>query len=103
MYSYILVERVPYEGTWILGVVFSLEEANNYYDNKVKRYQEPQKMSDEDLIQRALTDNWEIDYIHHYVEVYNGLQKISIFKFNTKTRMLEEQEKSYNVNISTDT
>lgn len=33
-------------------------------------------MSDEDLIQRALTDNWELDYFHHYVEVYNGTQKL---------------------------
>jgi hypothetical protein len=100
MYSYILVDRIPAftsvekSSTWINGVVNSLEEAQIYYDNKVKLYQEPQKMSNEDLIQRALTDNWELDYIHHYVEVYDGTQKISIFKFNTKNRRLEEQEKS---------
>lgn len=90
MYSYLLVDRIPYEGTWIIGVVNSLEEANNYFDNNVKSYQEPQKMSSEELVQRALTDNWGIDYIHHYVEVYDGLKKISTFKFNVKTRTLEE-------------
>ncbi len=86
MYSYILIDRVDYEPSGLLGVVNSLEEATVYFDNKVKHYQEPQKMSDEELVQRALMDNWEIDYFKHYVEVYNGTQKICTFKFNVKTR-----------------
>lgn len=68
MYSYILIDVIPYDGTWINGVVNSLEEATVYFDNKVKR---------------------ESDYFDHYVEVYDGTQKISIFKFNVKTRTLE--------------
>lgn len=96
MYSYILINRVDYELSGLIGVVNSLEEATVYFDNKVKHYQKPKKMSDEELVQRALIDNWEIDYIHHYVEVYDGTQKICTFKFNDKTRTLEKQEKKNN-------
>lgn len=93
MYSYILIDKIQYEGTWIIGVVYSLEEATVYFDNNIKYYKEPQKMSDEELIHHALIDNWEVDYCDHYVEVYDSCKQISTFKFNVKTRILEEQHK----------
>lgn len=93
MYSYILINRVDYQPSSLLGVVDSLEEAIVYFDNKVKHYQEqPRKMSDEELIQRALMDNWELEYYNYYVEVYDGTQKICVYKFNVTTRTLEKQE-----------
>ena len=91
-YSYILITRDNFEPSGIVtGIVNNLDEAQEYYDKNVKKYQEPKRMSNEELVQRALLDNWEIDYFENYVEVWNGTQKINTFKFNTKTRILEEK------------
>jgi hypothetical protein len=46
-YSYVLLYTLPYEGCWIKGVVQSLDEALDYYKNKVTN-----------------------DYFDYWVEVY---------------------------------
>lgn len=88
-YSYILVDTIPYEGSWIRGVVKNLSDALEYYDKNVKKHQEPNSMSNNELIERALMDNWEIDY---YVEVWDNTQPICTFRFNTKMRTLEKEK-----------
>ena len=73
-YSFILTNSINYEGTWVLGVVSSLNEAKMYFEEKLK-------------------DKRDVfNCIEYNVKVFNGTQKICTFRFNTKTRLLEKQE-----------
>lgn len=90
MYSYILLSSIVYEGTWTLGVVNSLDEANNYFVKNVKKKNLSEtKMSSEELVQRALDDEWD-DYIKYYVEVWDNTQRICSYKYNSTTSLLEK-------------
>lgn len=89
METYILIITLPYEGPWIKGVAHSLDEASEYFSNKIqaKRTQE--------LVLRALADNWEEDYFSYWAEKWRGTQRICTYKYNTKTKTLVKQPKRF--------
>jgi hypothetical protein len=80
---------------WIHGVVKSLDEGLDFFLDKTLKTEplSETKMSTEELINRALWDNWEDDYWSYWVEVWNGTQRVCIYKFNTK--MLDKQNQSF--------
>jgi hypothetical protein len=92
--SYLLLSTLPYEGPWINGIVKNLDEALQYFLDKTSRIQKlsEKKMSNEELIQRALDDNWNDDYFSYWVQVWDGTKKISTYKFNTLTKALDKQK-----------
>lgn len=92
MYSYILLSSLPYEGPWILGIVNSLEEASEYFLKKLKKETYPTKKSPEELVQRALDDNWEDSYFSYWVAVWDKTQRICTYKYNVRTNLLEKQK-----------
>ena len=92
MYTYILLSHIDYESTWVLGVFNTLDEANDYLKSIKKKQLKDVKMSDAELIQRALDDEWD-DYMKYYVEVWDGIQWICTFKYNTKTGLLDKEPK----------
>ena len=55
MYSYLLLLSMEYEGPWIRGIVSSLKEALEYFDEEVKQ---------------------DDDSFYYEVEVWDGLQRI---------------------------
>ena len=72
-FSYLLLDTLPYEGPWIRGVVHTLDEALEYFVDNVKtKSLSEQKVSEQELVQRALDDNWEDDYFSHWVEKWCG-------------------------------
>lgn len=87
-YSYILISNILYEGTWVEGVVQSLDEALSYFSKTVK----PNKLKDNSS-EELVTDNWEDEYCTYWVQKWQGTRKISTYKYNTKTGLLEEQPK----------
>jgi hypothetical protein len=92
-YSYILLSSMPYESTWVLGVVNSLDQALSYFNETVKqRKLSDIKMSDQELVQRALDDNWG-DYFDYWVEVWDNMQRVCTYKYNTKTNELNKYKK----------
>lgn len=92
MYSYVLLGRVDYESTWVLGVFGDADNANDYLKSIKKKQLKDVKMSDAELIQRALHDEWD-DYMKYYVEVWDGTQRIRTFKYNSKTGLLDKEPK----------
>lgn len=92
MYSYILLSHIDYESTWVLGVFDSVDTANDYLKSIKKKQLKDVKMSDAELIKRALHDEWD-DYIKYYVEVWDKTQRIHTFKYNTKTGLLDKEPK----------
>jgi len=92
--SYILLSTIAYEGMWILGTAKNLDEALEFFLDttlKTKPLAET-KISDEEMINRALCDNWQDDYMSYWVEVWNGTQRVFTYKFNTLTKMLDKQK-----------
>jgi hypothetical protein len=92
--SYILLSTMAYEGMWIHGVVKSLDEGLDFFLDKILKTKplSETKMSSEELVNRALCDNWQDDYWTYWVEVWNGTQRVCIYKFNTLTKMLDKQK-----------
>lgn len=92
MYSYVLLSSIDYESTWVLGVFSDVDSANDYLKTIKKKQLKDVKMSDAELIRRALDDEWD-DYMKYYVEVWNNSQRIHTFKYNTKTGLLDKEPK----------
>lgn len=91
MYSYILLSTLPNEGMWISGVVHSLDEALDYFKTKKTKRMNLFNSREEELVQRALDDNWgSEDYdFSYWVEVWDKTKKICTYKYNTKTQLLD--------------
>ena len=87
MATYILITSLPYEGLWIHGIVQTLVEASEYFSNMIKAQRS------QELVQRALDDNWEDDYFSYWVEKWRGTQRLCTYKYNTKTKLLVKQPK----------
>lgn len=71
--SYILIFTMPYDGTWIEGVVKNLDEALEFFINKTSK-----------------TRNDNDDYFSYWVEVWDGTKKICKYKFNMSTKVLDK-------------
>jgi hypothetical protein len=80
--SYVLLCETQYEGKKILGIVYSLDEALRYFQNKTLESKHLVKNTIE-LVQRVLDDNWDEDT--YLLQVWNGTLKISTYKFNKLT------------------
>lgn len=76
-YTCILIERVPYSYSHIIGVMNDLDAAREYFNKNVKQRSEETKQ--------------ELDYFENFVEVFSGMQKMCTFKFSTITRELENK------------
>ena len=83
--SYILIFTMPYDGTWIEGVVKNLDEALEFFLNKTSNEESDDKTSNEEL-----DDNYKDDYYAYFVEVWNGTKKICTYKFNMSTKLLDK-------------
>ena len=71
---------MEYDGIWIRGIVNSLSEALEYFDENTK----------------------DDEYVSQYVQVWSKIQKNCTFKFNAKSRSLEKQKlRLKNVEIKT--
>lgn len=91
MYSYVLFSTLPHEGLWILGVVNTLDEALEFFSKKITTKKlSITKKTDEELIFRALTDNWDDDYFSYWVEAWDKTQRMYTYKYNIKKNILEE-------------
>lgn len=71
MIQYVLLEKIRYEGTWILGVVSSLDEALEYLSQIDNIYTK----SD--------------DYISYWIEEWDKTKKLRTYKYNNITHLLE--------------
>lgn len=87
MYQYILLEKIQYEGIWILGVVNSLDEALEHFSKIYnKTYDES---SDEE-------NSDKVNYISYWIEEWDRTKKVRTYKYNNITRLLEKQKSSQN-------
>ena len=75
MYQYVLLQTLPYEGTWILGVVNNLDKALEYFSINIK------KSEDENL-----------DYFSYWVQEWDKTKRLHTYKYNTRSCLLEKQK-----------
>ena len=73
MIQYVLLEKIQYEGTWILGVVSSLDEALEYLSQIDNIYTK----SD--------------DYISYWIEEWDKTKRLRYYKYNNITHLLENK------------
>lgn len=80
MHQYVLLEKIRYEGTWILGVVSSLDEALEYLSKIDNMYTK----SD--------------DYISYWIEEWDKTKRLRYYKYNNITHLLEKKSKDEELN-----
>lgn len=73
MHQYVLLEKIRYEGTWILGVVSSLDEALEHLSKIDNIYTK----SD--------------DYISYWIEEWDKTKKLRTYKYNNITHLFENK------------
>lgn len=71
MTQYVLLEKIQYEGIWILGVVSSLDEALEYLSQ----------------IDNIYTHSH--DYISYWIEEWDKTKKLRTYKYNNITHLLD--------------
>lgn len=85
MYQYVLLEKIQYEGTWILGVVSSLNEALEYFSINIKNSKNEHEESNGENL------DWG-DYVSYWVEEWDKTKRLHTYKFNTRSCLLEKQK-----------
>lgn len=77
MTQYVLLEKIQYEGIWILGVVSSLDEALEYLSQIDNEY--------------TKTDYFE-QYISFWIEEWDKTKRLRTYKYNNITHLLEKKD-----------
>lgn len=69
MIMYLSISKLPYDGLWVNGIFDTLEEALTYLKNNI-------------------TD--EEEYFVNYIELWEKTKMIKKYKYNIKTKDVEE-------------